>query len=243
MDIATEEFSHLEIVGATIQLLLSGVNSSLKDAADNEEIMETLKGSTAKESYIHAAMTSHPEFAVRTGGGPALTNCQGVPWSGAYINAVGELTSDLRSDMAAESRAKLLYEYLLQFTDDPEVKNTLNFLMTREIAPMEMFDAALESIKPNFPPGILQGDSRYIEKYFNMSSDGSDQRGPWNQGKLPHLKEEIQYVDDPLSYVRQTNGLQTEQKDSAKRQQSKAKGRELGRARSQEIERRSSNRW
>ena len=34
MDIATEEFSHLEIVGATITMLLDGVNGELKDAAD-----------------------------------------------------------------------------------------------------------------------------------------------------------------------------------------------------------------
>ena len=30
MDIATEEFSHLEIVGATIQMLLTGINGDLK---------------------------------------------------------------------------------------------------------------------------------------------------------------------------------------------------------------------
>jgi Mn-containing catalase len=32
MDIATEEFSHLEIVGATITMLLNGVNGELKPA-------------------------------------------------------------------------------------------------------------------------------------------------------------------------------------------------------------------
>src|SRR5690606_14685699 len=40
MDIATEEFSHLEIVGATIQMLLNGVNGKLKDSADDAEIMQ-----------------------------------------------------------------------------------------------------------------------------------------------------------------------------------------------------------
>jgi Mn-containing catalase len=37
MDVATEEFSHLEIVGSTIQMLLTGVNGELKDAADQED--------------------------------------------------------------------------------------------------------------------------------------------------------------------------------------------------------------
>src|SRR6187402_3718572 len=51
MDIATEEFSHLEIVGATIQMLLTGVNGELKDAAGTDEIMQLLDGKTKKESY------------------------------------------------------------------------------------------------------------------------------------------------------------------------------------------------
>src|SRR5512145_1750649 len=49
MDIATEEFSHLEIVGATIQMLLSGINGELKNVAENSEIMKLLSGKTARE--------------------------------------------------------------------------------------------------------------------------------------------------------------------------------------------------
>lgn len=44
MDIATEEFSHLEIVGATIQMLLKGIHGDLKNAAEESEIMALLKG-------------------------------------------------------------------------------------------------------------------------------------------------------------------------------------------------------
>src|SRR3978361_1755416 len=56
MDIATEEFSHLEIVGATIQMLLTGVNGDLKKAADQSEIMQLLDGKASKENMIHQAM-------------------------------------------------------------------------------------------------------------------------------------------------------------------------------------------
>src|SRR3978361_1811257 len=66
MDIATEEFSHLEIVGATIQMLLKGVNGELKNAADSSEIMQVLNGKTAKESMIHQGMVA-PQFFVATG--------------------------------------------------------------------------------------------------------------------------------------------------------------------------------
>ncbi len=207
MDIATEEFSHLEIVGATIQMLLSGVNGALKDAADSAEIMQLLDGKTARDSFIHKAMVA-PQFLTSTGGGPALTNAQGVPWTAAYINgdANGDLTVDLRSDIAAESRAKITYEYLLQFTDDPYVKETLNFLMTREVAHFQMFQAALDSIQPNFPPGVLQSDPRYSNLYFNMSN-GSEVRGPWNEGPSSQFGESWQYIEDPVKHVLETNGL------------------------------------
>src|SRR5215217_6495529 len=207
MDIATEEFSHLEIVGATIQMLLTGINGDLKKAAENSEIMQLLDGKTAKENMIHQAMVA-PQFFAQTAGGPAYTNSQGVPWTAAYINgdAQGDLTSDLRSDIAAETRAKMVYEYLLQFTDDPYVKETLRFLMTREVAHYQMFEAALSSIEPNFPPGVLQSDPRYSNLYFNFST-GNDFKGPWNQGPSTQLRETFQFIDDPVKHVINTNAL------------------------------------
>jgi Mn-containing catalase len=207
MDIATEEFSHLEIVGATIQMLLTGINGDLKNAAENSEIMQLLDGKAAKEDMIHKGMVA-PQFFVGTAGGPAYTNSQGVPWSAAYINGdvQGDLTSDLRSDIAAETRAKMVYEYLLQFTDDPYVKETLRFLMTREVAHYQMFEAALASIEPNFPPGVLQSDPRYSNLYFNFSS-GNDFKGPWNEGTSTQMGETFQFIEDPIKHSMETNGL------------------------------------
>ncbi|SEL36523.1 Mn-containing catalase [Chitinophaga rupis] len=217
MDIATEEFSHLEIVGATIQMLLQGINGDLKKAADESEIMQLLDGKKAKEQFIHQALVA-PQFLTTSGGGPAYTNSQGVPWSAAYINGDcnGDLTVDLRSNIAAESRAKITYEYLLQFTDDPYVKDTLNFLMTREVAHFQMFEAALDSIQPNFPPGVLQSDPRYSNLYFNMSS-GADVRGPWNEGESTQFGETWQFINDPVKYVLETNGLLNVQPEGTER--------------------------
>lgn len=205
MDIATEEFSHLEIVGATIQMLLTGVNGDLKQASEESELNRLLDGSESKESYIHEAMTN-PHFFVLSGGGPLVTDSQGIPWSGAFVNANGDLSVDLRSNMAAESRAKIVYEYLMQFTDDPYVRETLRFLMTREVAHFQMFEAALGTITPNFPPGVLQSDPRHSNTYFNLSK-GQEARGPWNEGESTQFGEDWRYIGDPLAYVKQTQGL------------------------------------
>ncbi len=205
MDIATEEFSHLEIVGATIQMLLDGIGGDLKDVADNSEIMQLLDGKHARDGFIHQSMMN-PQFLNLSGGSPTLTDSNGNPWTAAYVTANGDLTVDLRSNIAAESRAKIVYEYLMQFTNDPYVKETLQFLMTREIAHYQMFEAALNNIQPNFPPGVMQGDPRYSNKYFNLSN-GSDERGPWNKGKSTQMGETYEYISDPIKHVLETNGL------------------------------------
>lgn len=205
MDIAIEEFSHLEIVGATIQMLLKGVNGELKDAADQSEIMQVMNGKAAKESIIHQALTANPQFGIITGGGVTPRNSQGIPWCASYIHSNGDLTVDLRSNLASESRAKLVYEHLMKFTDDPYIHETLSFLMTREVAHFKMFEAALDSIPNNFPPGVLAADPRFTQQAYNLS-DGAAVRGPWNEGEMPGMGKKWIFVENPLEQVQETEG-------------------------------------
>src|SRR5689334_19896858 len=130
MDIAAEEFSHLEIVGATITMLLDGVNGEIKDAAEGNLVAQIGNGSAKKESVIAMAM-DNPRFLTESGGGPMVTDAVGVLWTGSFVNANGDLTVDLRSNIAAETRAKNVYERLLHFTDDRYVQDSLRFLMPR----------------------------------------------------------------------------------------------------------------
>jgi Mn-containing catalase len=237
MDIATEEFSHLEIVGATITMLLDGVNGDLKNAAENCDLSKLLaKKNDVKDTIAHEAF-QNPHFFVLAGGGPMVTDCHGVPWSGMYVTANGDLTVDLRSNMAAESRAKIVYEYLLQFTNDPYVKESLLFLMTREVAHFKQFEAALETIQPNFPPGVLQADPRFSHTAFNMSN-GASARGPWNEGQGTwEAGEEWEYIEDPIQHVLDSDGLTEHEPEnpSDTPRDSLKKSKELSKLRSKEI--------
>ncbi|QEA39251.1 manganese catalase family protein [Pistricoccus aurantiacus] len=236
MDIATEEFSHLEIVGATIQMLLNGVNGELKDTSEQSQIMQLVGGGKGeKESMIHEALVN-PQFLCLSGGSPTVTNSQGVPWSGSYVNANGDPTVDLRSNIAAESRAKIVYEYLMQFTNDSAVKETLNFLMTREIAHYQMFEAALSTLEPNFPPGVKQGDPRYSNLYFNMSK-GEKAKGPWNEGVSSQFKEPWQYINEPGDMVKATQGFWDLQEENAARTMEEAEevSKQVSKERSEHI--------
>jgi Mn-containing catalase len=172
LDIATEELSHLEVIGSIVAMLNKGVKGQLSEAAMEEADLYMA---------INAGGNSHTQ-SILYGGGPALTNSSGVPWTAAYIDSRGDPTCDLRSNIAAESRAKIVYERLINITDDPGIKEALGFLMTREIAHQKSFEKALYSIEDNFPPGKLPGITKFANLYVNTSQGEGDMEGPWNTG-------------------------------------------------------------
>jgi Mn-containing catalase len=172
-DIATEEMSHLEVIGSIFCMLNKGIKGKMAEGV--EEAADLL-------AEITQGGDSHTT-AVLYGGGAALVNSAGVPWTAAYIDSIGEPTADLRSNIAAEARAKLIYERLMNVTADPGVKDALGFLMTREIAHQLSFEKALYAIEPNFPPGKKPGIPAFTDNYYDMSQgDGADGHGPWNTG-------------------------------------------------------------
>src|ERR1700704_5200200 len=164
MDIGTEELSHLEIVGVLARLHLRPLKHNRKAAEID------------------------PLIAIAGGGGVALHNSMGDAWTSDYLKITGELDVDLRSNIAAEARAKIVYERLINFTDDPGTIAALQFLMTREITHMKAFTAALESMgKPPFSIGTLPPTPGLVDQYFNDSTGIGDRgepaaRGPWNEG-------------------------------------------------------------
>jgi Mn-containing catalase len=154
-------------------MLLKGAKGKLAEGAlEQGEMYQAISGG-GNDSHVTQLLY---------GAGPPLVNSAGVPWTAAYIDTIGDPTSDLRSNIAAESRAKLIYERLIGLTPDPGVREALGFLMTREIAHQKSFEKALYSIEPNFPPGKLPGDPRFTDKYYDMSQGDGNARGPWNEG-------------------------------------------------------------
>ena len=173
LDIATEELSHLEVIGTIVVMLNKGCKGRLAEGVDEEG--ELYRCVTGADNDSHVTQLLY-------GAGAGLVNSAGVPWSAAYIDTIGEPTADLRSNIAAEARAKIIYERLINLTDDPGVKEALGFLMTREIAHQKSFEKALYAIQPNFPPGKLEGRPEFASVYYNMSQGDGEVQGPWNSG-------------------------------------------------------------
>jgi Mn-containing catalase len=125
----------------------------------------------------------------------------------------------------------------MQFTEDPLVKESLGFLMTREIAHFQMFSAALDDIAQNFPPGVLQGDPRYTHVYYNMS-DGATVRGPWNEGQGPWQDGgQWEYIQNPIEHVMDTEGLVQQSADSSGRSATEVRKleKQMAKVRSHEV--------
>jgi Mn-containing catalase len=161
MDIGTEELSHLEVVGALIRMHLKPMKQE-REAAEAD-----------------------PLVAIAGGGGVALFDSMGNAWTSDYLKITGDLAVDLRSNIAAEARAKIVYERLISFTQDEGSKQALQFLMTREITHMKAFSAALESLeKPPFSIGRLAVTPGIVDEYLNASTGkgaegDADVKGPW----------------------------------------------------------------
>ncbi|KUY88397.1 Mn-containing catalase [Burkholderia territorii] len=172
-DIATEELSHLEVIGSLVAMLNRGAKGELAEAVDEQaELYRKLHGA-GNDSHVTQLLY---------GAGSPLMNSGGVPWSAAYIDTIGEPTADLRSNIAAEARAKIIYERLINVTDDPGIRDALGFLMTREVSHQKSFEKALYAITDNFPPGKLAPVEPYDRVYFRMQPDAQPLAGPWNHG-------------------------------------------------------------
>ncbi|SET33194.1 spore coat protein JC [Natronincola peptidivorans] len=122
-DIGTEELAHVEIITTLIYQLT-------KDAT--------------AEDFKAADMGSY--YAIRDG---ALfySDSNGVPWTATYIQAHADPITDLHEDMAAEQKARAVYEHLIKLTDDPGVKDTLRFLREREVVHYQRFGEALRIVQ------------------------------------------------------------------------------------------------
>ena len=147
LDIAAEELSHMEMVAQTINLL-NGHDVNNKDV-DNGEI----------QTHVQCGLS------------PVLINSSGAPWTADYVTVTGDLVAELLSNIAAEQRAKVVYEYLYRQIEDKYVRETIDFLLNREEAHNALFRDALNKVKntgSNKDFGITE-DSKL---YFDLSSPG-----------------------------------------------------------------------
>ena len=122
-DIGTEELAHMEIVASLVYKLLQGASIEAIKAAD-----------------LGAHYADHDRALY-------WENAAGVPWVAAYVSATGDPVADLHENLAAEEKARAVYENLIQLSDDPLVTDVLRYLREREIVHFQRFGETLMHVQ------------------------------------------------------------------------------------------------
>ncbi|MHB8918094.1 MAG: manganese catalase family protein [Desulfocucumaceae bacterium] len=122
-DIGTEELAHWEIIATMIFKLTHGASAE-----------------AMREAGLGGYYTMHDTAVFPV-------NPDGVPWTAAYIQATGDPVTDLHEDLAAEKKAETTYQHLIRLTDDPGIKDTLQFLRQREVNHFQRFGEALDHVQ------------------------------------------------------------------------------------------------
>ena len=118
-DIGTEELAHLEMIGTIVYQLTRNLTP------------EEIKKAGFDDYFIDHTTGVYPAAA------------SGSPFTAAYIGVTGDTIADLNEDLSAEQKARVTYDNILRFCDDPDVKDPIRFLRAREIVHYQRFGEGL----------------------------------------------------------------------------------------------------
>ncbi len=119
-DIGTEELAHVEMICTMVYQLL-------KDAT-----IEDIKANQLEPYYTEHGLDLFPESS------------SAIPESSKYISAVGNPLADISENMAAEMKAKSVYENLIDLAEDEDVIQPLLYLRQREVVHFNRFKELFE---------------------------------------------------------------------------------------------------
>ena len=118
-DVGTEELAHLEIVGAMVHQLTRDLTP------------EEIEKSGFAPYYVDHTLGVWPQAA------------GGIPFNACEFQVKGDPITDLKEDLAAEQKARSVYDNLLRLISEPDIVEPLRFLRAREIVHFQRFGEAL----------------------------------------------------------------------------------------------------
>lgn len=118
-DIGTEELSHLEMVGTIVY-----------------QLTRNLTPEQIQEAGFDTYFVDHT-----TGVYPIAAS--GVPFSADTFSVTGDTIADIHEDLSAEQKARLSYDNILRYADDPDVRDPIKFLRAREVVHFQRFGEGL----------------------------------------------------------------------------------------------------
>lgn len=117
--LGTEELAHLEMVGTIVYQLTRCLTP------------EQIEEAGFADYFVDHTTGVYPQAA------------SGTPFSAATFAVTGDPIADLNEDLAAEQKARLSYDNILRFADDPDVAEPIKFLREREVVHYQRFGEGL----------------------------------------------------------------------------------------------------
>ncbi len=165
LDISTEEISHLEVVGTLISQFLAPIHTGTVDGTADPRMQREADG-------LRGANSTFLKTILLGGGGPMPVDSSGSPFTGTFINSTGDVVANLASDVAAELRAKRVYEMLFREIPDRGARQAIEFLLEREEAHAALFNEAMDRTRD---VGVMRDfhDKPFSRRYPDLQQPSS----------------------------------------------------------------------
>ena len=122
-DVGSEELGHGEMVASLVHQLTRNLTD------------EEIRAGGFDKYYVDHGTGIYPASA------------EGVPFNAMAIASKGDALADITEDLAAEQKARAMYDAILRLSDDPDVNDVIKFLRQREVVHFQRFGEAMEILK------------------------------------------------------------------------------------------------
>jgi Mn-containing catalase len=194
LNTGTEEIGHIEMLATAVAMNLEGAPTATVEEAAADPVVGAVLGGIS------------PRQILSTGLGALPADSEGVPFTGAYVVATGNLASDMHANVAAEGGGRVLATRLYELTDDPGMKDMLSFLIARDTMHQNQWMAVLEELKDmgmpapiDFPQEQENQEFNYVFLEHSTASVPDDARwtsGPSVDGKGQFSKRRAEPVGE-----------------------------------------------
>jgi Mn-containing catalase len=198
-NIGAEEWGHVELVGTTINMLLTGA---------------TTRGSDPSTAPLADADSARNSYHFLSSGQASLpVDSMGNFWNGSYVTSTGNLKLDLVHNFFLELGARATKLRVYEMTTDPTARELTAFLLVRGSTHVIAFAKALEKLSgvdisrlfpiPELSTLKIPETRKYIEQglyntmYYFSPEDYRRLNEIWN-GPHPDGAPDLVVSDEPI---------------------------------------------
>jgi len=179
LNTAAEELGHIEMLATAVAMNLEGAPLSMQEEAAANPVAGSVLSGINLKNLLSAGLSAMP------------VDSDGVPFDMSHIYASGNIAADMNANVTAESTGRVLAVRLYNMTDDPGMKEMLQFLIARDTMHQNQWLAAIEELGGNenvypIPNSHPQDEENrdFSYAFLGFQQDGSEPvQGRWSSGQ------------------------------------------------------------